>query len=338
MVGCVLLPQTRISESQAQLRVRRALRDLEAAGFRLPGSFDVVWNDRTVLCAPGNVCISPEILGEGTGTLVVAPRVLESDARLRLSLLEVWQRLSDGGDLKGPHVFARSTLRQLVSGRNVGVADPVLLGEVLQAYRGYWEKLPETERARLPDPVTYSAEFGFFLVPVLLDELTPGALEERPNLAPRALGSFSVGDCAEASNYVHPDFPGGEGRHAYWSGVCAAEHGDTEVAIFHLLRSERWLPHDPRVPLELGEVLCSSGYQEAGILAFRRAATKSATGPQRADAFRGIARCHLRAREFEPARQAYQQALALDPEDVVIEEWLRWLEGRVIPREEPPPP
>jgi hypothetical protein len=311
------------------------MQDLEAAGFRLPGSFDVVWNDRTVLCAPGHVCISPEIREDGTGTLVVAPRVLESDARLRLALLEVWQRLSDGGDLQGPHLFARSTLRQLLSGRGVGVADPVLLGEVLDAYRGYWEKLPEDGLARLPDPVAYSPDLGFFLVPVLLDQLTPGVLESAPNLGPRALGTFSVGDCAEAGRYVHPEFPGGEGRHAYWSGVCAAEHGETEAAITHLLRAERWLPHDPRVPLEFGEVLCRSGYPEAGVLAFKRAASRSLTGPQQADAFRGIGRCHLRHREFEQARKAYRQALALDPEDIVTEEWLRWLEGRVIPRDEP---
>jgi tetratricopeptide (TPR) repeat protein len=335
VVGCVLLPQPPISESQAQLRVRRALHDLETAGFRLPGSFDVVWDDRTVLCAPGHVCISPEINAEGTGALVLAPRVLESDARLRLALLEVWQRLSDGLDLQGPQALARSTLRQVVSGRSVGVADPVLLGEVLQAYRGYWEKLPGYDRARLPDPVTYSSALGFFLVPVLLDELTPGVLESRPSLAPRALGPFSVGDCAEANGYVHPDFAGAEGRHAYWSGVCAAEHGETEAAIAHLLRAERWLPHDPRVPLELGEVLCRSGYREAGILAFERAATRSPTAPQRADAVRGIARCRLEAGDFKQARAAYRQVLTLDPEDVVTEEWLRWLEGRVIPRGEP---
>jgi tetratricopeptide (TPR) repeat protein len=135
------------------------------------------------------------------------------------------------------------------------------------------------------------------------------------------------------STYVHPGLPGGEGRQWYWRGFCAAERGDTEVAIVSLLRAERWLPHDTRIALERGEVLCRAGYAEAGIQAFERAANMSPTGPQRADALRGVARCHLAQRNFEQAREAYRPALELDPEDVVTADWLRWIEGRLMPRD-----
>jgi tetratricopeptide (TPR) repeat protein len=286
-----------------------------------------------VRCAPGHVCISPEFEADGTARLVVAPEVLESDSRLRLALLEVWQRISDGGEMRGARPFARSTLRQLVSGELVGVADPILLREVLKAYRDYFEQVPAKERSGLPDPETYGLELGLFLVPVFLDDPAPGVLEESPNFAPLGLGPFAVGDCAKVSSYVHPGLPGGEGRQWYWRGFCAAERGDTEVAIVSLLRAERWLPHDTRIPLELGEVLCRAGYAEAGVQAFERAERMSPTGPRRADALRGVARCHLAQGNFEQAREAYAKALELDPEDVVTADWLRWLEGRLMPRD-----
>jgi tetratricopeptide (TPR) repeat protein len=252
-----------------------------------------------------------------------------------LALLEVWQRISDGGRMHGPRQYARSTLRQLVSGARVGVADPILLSEVLEAYRAYWEQVPVQERSALPEPDTYHTELRLFLVPVLLDNPRPGVLEEEPNLAPWGLGAFAVGDCAEASTYVHSEFPGAEGRGWYWHGFCAAERGETEVGIVSMLRAERWLPHDPRIPLELGDVLCRAGYDVAGLHAFERAATISPTRPQRAEALRGVGRCHLAKRRFEEARDAYQQALELDSEDVVTADWLRWLEGRLLPKEIP---
>jgi tetratricopeptide (TPR) repeat protein len=333
--GCVLLPAPKLPDSEAQLRVRRALRDLEMVGFRLPGSFDLVWSDPSVRCVRGHVCISPELRPEGGGTLILAPRVLESDARLRLALLEVWQRLSDRGPMSDTRAFARSALRQLVSGPRLGVSDPVILGQVLEAYRGYRDSLPEEQRAGLPDPGAYSRELGLFLVPVSLPE--PDAAEgERPSLAPQGLGLLSLGPCSAASRYVHVDLPGGEGRREYWSGICAEEAGRLEEAVVHLIRAEYWLPHDPRVPLELGEVLCVMGHWRPGILAFERAADRSPAAAKRADALRGIGRCYLAAGQFGPARRAYREVLALDPDDVITADWLRWIEGRVVPT--PPVP
>ena len=63
-------------------------------------------------------------------------------------------------------------------------------------------------------------------------------------------------ECDKADTYIHPGVVGWEGRQLFWRGVCAAENGDLERAVVNLLDAERLLPHDPRVPLELGEVLC----------------------------------------------------------------------------------
>ncbi len=332
LTGCLLVPSGPLSESEAQLRVRRALRDLETAGFHLRGSFDVAWKDRAVRCASGHVCISPDLDPDGGGTLVVAPRVIESDARLRLALLEVWQRLADGV-LDGPRAFTRGTLRQLISGDRVGVSDPVLLGEVLTAYAAYRDALSEEERRPFPEPGFYSRSLGLFFVPVPLAE--PSSDGAAPSLAPRGLGAVAVAPCRERERRVYPDLPGVEGRRAYWNGFCAVEMGELESGVAHLLEAERWLPHDPRVPLELGSALCRFGRPEAATLAFARAAERSPDPRERADAYRGIARCRLRASDFDGTREAYARVLTLDPDDVLTADWLRWLEGRVFPTAQP---
>jgi hypothetical protein len=323
LTGCASLFQPPISDSEAGLRVRRALRDLEGAGFELPEDLRVDWHDASVRCKPGHVCVSPLYGGDGGGSLIIAPEVLHSDDRLRLSLLEIWQRLLDGGPMQGPHAFARSTLRQLVSGGHVGVSDPVLLGEVLDAYSDYRSQIPGDERSGLPDPATYSHELGLFLVPVFL--LQPGDFEI-PSLAPQALGSVTLEVCAKAARHVHPGVGGWEGRREYWNAMCADEQADLPAAVLHLIAAERLLPHDPRVPLALGDALCRAGANWVGILAFERAAAKSPAPAGRADALRGIGRCHLEKGAYAEARTAYGQALALDPDDEVTGDWIRWLE------------
>jgi tetratricopeptide (TPR) repeat protein len=251
-------------------------------------------------------------------------------------LLEVWQRLSDGGAMNDPRAFARSTLRQLVSGSRLGISDPIVLAEVLEAYRGHRNALPEEQRAGLPPVGTYSRELGIFLVPITLPEPDPKAAEPGPVLAAQGLGNVTIAPCRDAVRYVHPDLAGGEGRREYWSGLCAEEEGDLEDAVVHLIRAERWLPHDPRVPLELGDLLCVMGYREAALLAFERAADRSPNPHQRAAALRGIGRCHLSAGQIESARAAYLKALALDPEDVTTPDWIEVLEGRGSPVPDPP--
>ncbi len=326
LAGCVFL-RTPLSDSEAKLRVRRALRDLDASGFTMPPDLGLDWSDREVRCAPGNVCASPRLRPDGGGRLVLAPQALESDARFRLALLEVWQRFSDGGSMRGPWAFARSTLRQLVSGPRVGVSDPVILSNVLEAYAEYRGKLKEDQRVGLPDPRHYSRAMGIFLVPITLVEPSgePGLADDLC-LSSRALGAFSVGDCKEAHGYIHIDLPCGPGRLAYWRGVCYGESGDRERAAEELLRAERLLPHERRVPIELGDVLCRMGHTEAGIQAFERAESKGPAESQRAEALRGIARCQLEAGQIDEARRAYHEVLKLDPDDAVTEDWLRWLE------------
>jgi hypothetical protein len=309
------------------------MRDLEHAGFPLPGRFEVDWSDRRVRCRPGHVCASPVFDGERQGTLILAPEALLSDATLRLALLEVWQRMSDGGAMQGPWALARSTLRQLVSGPRVGVSDPVLLAEVLRVYAGHRSELSEEERAGLPDPEVYSRELGRFLAPVPLAE--PGSRGER-SFAPRALGPVSVADCEEASGYLHAGYPGWEGRSAYWRGLCAAEEGELASAIELLLRAEQLLVHDPRVPRELGDVLCLARHHKAAVLAFERAADKSTNDLERAEAYRGIARCRLRGGDAAGARRAYREALALDPEEPLTAAWVRSLEEQGLLPAEPP--
>ena len=306
--------------------MRRALRDLESGGFPMSSGLDVDWSDREVRCAPGNVCASPSLRPDGGGKLILAPEALESDARVRLALLEVWQRLSDGGRVSGPRAFARSTLRQLVWGPRVGVSDPLALAEVLEAYADYREAVPGDRRGDLPDPGSYSHEMGLFLVPLSLPEPSEAGLADGLCLAPAALGIFSVGDCSEVDTYIHIDLPCGPGRLAYWRGVCFAEGGNRERAVEELLRAERLLPHDRRVGLELGEVLCRMGHARAGILAFERAASRGVAESQRAEALRGIARCHLLGGRVGEARRVYRQVIALDPDDPVTPDWLRWLE------------
>jgi hypothetical protein len=323
LAGCTSLFEPPLSESEAGLRVRRALRDLEGAGFELPQDFRLDWHDVSVRCKPGHVCVSPLYEGDAGGILIIAPEVLQSDDRLRLSLLEVWQRLLDGGPMQGPRAFARSTLRQLVSGGRVGVSDPILLGEVLDAYSDYLSEVPTDERAGLPDPATYSHELGLFLVPVSL--LQPGDFET-PSLAPQGLGSVTLDVCAKAARHVHPGVGGWEGRREYWNAMCADEQADLPAAVLHLIAAERLLPHDPRVPLALGDALCRARASWVGILAFERAAAKSPGPAGRADALRGIGRCHLQEGDYAEARTAYRHALALDPDDVVTGDWIRWLE------------
>lgn len=329
LAGCPTLLRPPVSEPDAQLRARKALRDLEQAGFRMPEHLDLDWSDATVRCAPGNVCASPPLLGGTEGTLVLAPEVLRSDPRLRLALLEVWQRIQDGGSMKGTDAFARSTLRQLVSGPPVGVSDPVLLREVREVYAGYYRELPAGRRGGLPDPEAYSEEIGRFLVPVPLAE--PG-VQAATSFATEALGSIVPSGCEEGVGQVHPGMAGWEGRQLYWRGVCAAEAGDPIRAVPYLLEAERLLPHDRRVPLTLGGVLCQAGERRAAMLAFERARRKSPTPVEQAEAYRGMARCHLDAGSMDAAGRAWRRVLRLDPEDEVTADWLRWLEERGLVR------
>jgi hypothetical protein len=86
-------------------------------------------------------------------TIGIAPEALESEARLRASLLEVWDRYREPRP-GSRHDLARGTLRVIQDGPRAGVHDRQTLRIARLTYRQIWTRLPPGERTDLPDPDT----------------------------------------------------------------------------------------------------------------------------------------------------------------------------------------
>jgi hypothetical protein len=144
-----VLPACVVAGSKdAGLRIRQALVDLAQAGFE----FDADVRFRTdpyAVCA-GVSCATIVVLKERR-TVLLAKGALDSDAALRASLLDIWERY------ESPHPDSvcdelRGMLRVVRDGPRVGVDDVGILRRAHHAYRRLHVALGDTECGDPPHP------------------------------------------------------------------------------------------------------------------------------------------------------------------------------------------
>jgi hypothetical protein len=129
-------------------RIRQALVDLARAGFE----FDADVRFRTdpyAVCA-GVSCATLVVLKERR-TVLLAQGALDSDAALRASLLDIWERY------ESPHPDSvcdelRGMLRVVRDGPRVGVDDVDILRRAHHAYRRLYVGMRDSECGDLPQP------------------------------------------------------------------------------------------------------------------------------------------------------------------------------------------
>ncbi len=106
-------------------------------------------SDRYEVC-DGIRCASV-VVRDGRRTILLAREAFSSDERLRMSLLEVWERYEQPRPGSVPDL-ARAALRVLTDGGRVGAGSPANQRRARNVYRGLWESLPEDRRSELPRP------------------------------------------------------------------------------------------------------------------------------------------------------------------------------------------
>ncbi len=146
LLGCAL-PGTDAGR-RAQLETEIAW--LAAAGFEFDADVAFV-ADRYAGC-DGLACADVRVI-ESRRTIVVAYEAFDGPGRLRLTLLEVWERYQTprGGQGRARDL-ARSLLRVLRDGPRAGLDDPKLLRRAHVAYQKQYAALPPPDRLDLPKP------------------------------------------------------------------------------------------------------------------------------------------------------------------------------------------
>lgn len=127
-----------------------AIADLSAAGFEFAA--DVRLRSDALQSCDGLAC-AHLVMERQRRTILLAPEAFESGARLRATLLEIWERYP----IPRPPSYrdsARGALRVLQDGPRVGVDDLHLLRRAHHIYRQHYSQLSKSERARLPHPDT----------------------------------------------------------------------------------------------------------------------------------------------------------------------------------------
>ena len=141
-LGCVATARDRGPE------IATALGALAAAGFEFDA--DVRFRMERYAVCEGFACADLVLIAERR-TIVLAPDAFESPARLRGSLLEVWERYREPRPGSLPDL-ARGSLRVIRDGRRVGVDDVHTLRLAHHSYRQLWNQLTAEQRSDLEDP------------------------------------------------------------------------------------------------------------------------------------------------------------------------------------------
>ncbi len=133
-------------DPEAQLLAARA--DLAAAGFSFEA--DVAFRADPYVVCDGLACAELQVRA-GRRTVLLAREAWDSPARLRASLLDIWDRYRrprapDHRDR------ARSALRILEHGPAAGIDDVLFLRRVYHRYGQLFERLPESASGELPKP------------------------------------------------------------------------------------------------------------------------------------------------------------------------------------------
>lgn len=144
----ITLACSALRTSQPKLSIEAALADLAAAGFEFDA--DVRFRQNRYTVCDGMACADLALIGERR-TILLAPEAFESPARLRATLLEIWERYQQArpGSVSD---LARGALRVIRDGPRVGVDDPYTLRRAHHVYRQLYEALPPQKRVDLPEP------------------------------------------------------------------------------------------------------------------------------------------------------------------------------------------
>ena len=129
-------------------RIPPALSDLSREGFDF--ETDVRFSADPYAVCEGVACAEVAVIA-GHRTILIAREAFTSDARLRATLLEIWERYREPrpGSVRD---LARGALRILEDGPRVGVDDIRTLRLAHHTYRQHWSDLPSDRREGLLDP------------------------------------------------------------------------------------------------------------------------------------------------------------------------------------------
>jgi hypothetical protein len=129
-------------------KIRSALSDLDAAGFRFDA--DVRFRVDPYAVCEGLACADLVTLKERR-TVLLAPEALRSDAVLRATLLEIWERYREPRP-GSERDLARGALRVVQDGAAAGVDDEQVLERARLQYTQLYRALPRDDREGLPPP------------------------------------------------------------------------------------------------------------------------------------------------------------------------------------------
>jgi hypothetical protein len=131
-------------------RIHAALADLQRADREFEADVRFARNPNGV--CDGLACARVAVIG-GHRTIQLAPGAFKSDAKLRASLLEIWERYRQPrtGSTRD---LARGALRIVTDGPSAGVDDAELVTQARRVYRRHYQTLSRSERKGLPAPET----------------------------------------------------------------------------------------------------------------------------------------------------------------------------------------
>jgi len=103
-----------------------------------------------------------------------------------------------------------------------------------------------------------------------------------------------------------------QARVAHWLGVLAFQEGKTEMALALLWRAIAQLPSDSGIAHALGGVLVRAGHPEAAVYWSRRSLVAA---PDSIATWNNLGSAYASLGQWSASRQAYEQAIALAPEN-----------------------